>query len=107
MTYHVVIDGMERSKTQAVNVTLPINVIEEGKAAVARGEARSFSAWLSSRLRRGEATDQLQVIVDDIESANVDMDPAEQERVKGETRRLLDAAFARWDSRHGTGADAA
>lgn len=98
---------MERSKTQAVNVTLPIDLIEEGKAAVARGEARSFSAWLSARLRRSEGTDQLQVIIEDIESANADMDVAAQERVKGETRRLLDAAFARWDARHGTGAGAA
>jgi hypothetical protein len=93
---------MERSRTQAVNVTLPINLIEEGKAAVERGEARSFSAWLSTRLRRAEATDQLKTIIDDIESANADMDPAERERIKGETRRLLDAAFARWDALHGT-----
>jgi len=97
---------MERNKTQAVNVTIPINLIEEGKAAVARGEARSFSAWLSARLRRLEATDQLTVIIDDIESANADMDPAERDRVTGETRRLLDAAFARWDARQSTAADA-
>jgi hypothetical protein len=98
---------MERSRTQAVNVTLPINLIEEGKAAVERGEARSFSAWLSERLRRAAGTDQLEVIIDDIELANADMDPAERDRVTGETRRLLDAAFARWDARHGTAADAA
>jgi hypothetical protein len=98
---------MERSKTQAVNVTLPINLIEEGKAAVERGEARSFSAWLSARLRRAEATDQLKVVIDDIESANADIDPAECARIRGETRRLLDAAFARWDARHPSAADAA
>jgi hypothetical protein len=98
---------MERSRTQAVNVTLPVNLIEEGKAAVERGEARSFSAWLGARLRRAEATDQLKVIIDDIESGNADMNPAERARIAGETRRLLDAAFARWDARHGTAADAA
>ena len=97
---------MERSRTQAVNVTLPIGLIEEGKAAVDRGEARSFSAWLSSRLRRAEATDQLKVIIDEIESANARMDEAERQQVLGETRQLLDAAFARWDALHGT-ADAA
>jgi hypothetical protein len=98
---------VERSRTQAVNVTLPIDLIQEGKAAVERGEARSFSAWLGARLRRAEGTDQLTTVIDDIESTNADMDPAERVRVTGETRRLLDAAFARWDARHGPGADAA
>ena len=87
-----------------MNVTLPVNIIEEGKAAVERGEALSFSAWLSARLRRAEATDQLTAIIEDIESANAGMDPAERARVKAETRRLLDSAIARWDARHGGGA---
>jgi len=98
---------MERARTQAVNVTLPINIIEEGKAAVERGEARSFSAWLSARLRRSEATDQIRVIIDEIEMANAHVAPAERDRITDETRRLLDAAFARWDARHGSAVDAA
>jgi hypothetical protein len=58
-------------------------------------------------VRRVSSADQLKVIIDDIESANADMDPAERDRITGETRRLLDAAFVRRDARQGTAADAA
>jgi hypothetical protein len=47
------------SKTRQISITLPSDLIETIKAAVARGEARSVSSYIASRLEPGMIMDAL------------------------------------------------
>jgi Arc/MetJ-type ribon-helix-helix transcriptional regulator len=47
------------SKTRQISITLPESLIEKIKAAVARGEARSVSSYIASRLTPGMIMDAL------------------------------------------------
>jgi hypothetical protein len=47
------------SRTRQVSITLPEALIETIKAAVARGEARSFSSYIAARLEPGVIMDAL------------------------------------------------
>lgn len=97
---------MGETRTRAVNVTLPADLVEEGKRAVRRGEARSFSAWLARRAAGNVPGHEMQAILDAIDTANAAADPAERRRLDDRVRRQLDAAYSDWDARH-RGGDAA
>jgi len=47
------------SKTRQISITLPEELIDTIKAAVERGEARSVSAYISSKLAPGVIMDAL------------------------------------------------
>jgi len=47
------------SKTRQISITLPEDLIETIKAAVDRGEARSVSSYIASRLEPGMIIDSL------------------------------------------------
>lgn len=47
------------SKTRQISITLPEDLIETIKAAVDRGEARSVSSYIASRLEPGVIIDAL------------------------------------------------
>jgi len=47
------------SKTRQISITLPEDLIETIKAAVDRGEARSVSSYIASRLEPGMIMDAL------------------------------------------------
>ncbi|MEV0250890.1 hypothetical protein AB0H76_30145 [Nocardia sp. NPDC050712] len=47
------------SKTRQISVTLPEDLIDRIKGAVERGEARSVSAYIASRLEPGVIMEQL------------------------------------------------
>lgn len=47
------------SKTRQISITLPEDLIETIKAAVQRGEARSVSSYIASRLAPGVIMDAL------------------------------------------------
>ncbi|MBP2352128.1 hypothetical protein JOF29_003211 [Kribbella aluminosa] len=47
------------SKTRQISITLPEDLIETIKAAVDRGEARSVSSYIASRLAPGVVMDTL------------------------------------------------
>ncbi|HZX03543.1 hypothetical protein [Kribbella sp.] len=47
------------SKTRQISITLPEDLIETIKAAVDRGEARSVSSYIASRLAPGVVMDAL------------------------------------------------
>ncbi len=47
------------SKTRQISITLPEDLIETIKAAVGRGEARSVSSFIASRLEPGMIMDAL------------------------------------------------
>jgi hypothetical protein len=47
------------SKTRQISITLPEDLIETIKAAVDRGEARSVSAYIASKLAPGVIMDTL------------------------------------------------
>lgn len=47
------------SRTRQVSITLPESLIETIKAAVDRGEARSVSSYIASRLEPGVIMDSL------------------------------------------------
>lgn len=51
-------DGI-MSRTRQISITLPEDLIETIKAAVGRGEARSVSSYIASRLTPGVAMDTL------------------------------------------------
>lgn len=51
-------DGI-MSKTRQISITLPEDLIETIKAAVDRGEARSVSSYIASRLAPGVVMDAL------------------------------------------------
>jgi len=51
-------DGI-MSKTRQISITLPENLIATIKAAVDRGEARSVSSYIASRLEPGMIMDAL------------------------------------------------
>ena len=51
-------DGI-MSKTRQISITLPEDLIDSIKAAVDRGEARSVSSYIASRLAPGVIMDAL------------------------------------------------
>lgn len=55
---HIHYDGI-MSKTRQISVTLPEDLIDTIKAAVERGEARSVSSYIASRLAPGVIMDAL------------------------------------------------
>jgi Arc/MetJ-type ribon-helix-helix transcriptional regulator len=75
------------SKTRQISITLPESLIETIKSAVERGEARSVSSYIASRLAPGMIIDALFAEWD-----------ADRGRPSGEVRewadRELDRAFA-------------
>ena len=58
MTPNLHYDGI-MSRTRQISITLPEDLIEIIKAAVERGEARSVSSYITSRLEPGMAMDAL------------------------------------------------
>jgi Arc/MetJ-type ribon-helix-helix transcriptional regulator len=75
------------SKTRQISITLPEDLIETIKAAVGRGEARSVSSYIASRLAPGVIMDAL--------FAEWDADRGAPSAEVGEwAERELDRAFA-------------
>jgi len=82
------------SKTRQISITLPEDLIETIKAAVGRGEARSVSSYIASRLEPGMIMDAL--------FAEWDADRgAPSAEVSAWAERELDRAFAEQASHHG------
>jgi Arc/MetJ-type ribon-helix-helix transcriptional regulator len=80
------------SKTRQISITLPEDLIETIKAAVARGEARSVSSYIASRLAPGVIMDAL--------FAEWDADRgAPSAEVSAWAERELDRAFGEQRSR--------
>jgi hypothetical protein len=75
------------SKTRQISITLPEDLIETIKAAVQRGEARSVSSYIASRLEPGMILDALFGEWDADRGA-----PADE--VSAWAERELDRAFA-------------
>jgi hypothetical protein len=75
------------SKTRQISITLPEDLIERIKSAVERGEARSVSSYIASRLAPGVIMDALFAEWD----AERGAPPAE---VSEWAERELDRAFA-------------
>jgi len=86
------------SKTRQISITLPEDLIETIKAAVDRGEARSVSSYIASRLEPGMIMDAL--------FAEWDADRgAPPPEVKAWAERELDRALAEQQAyRHDVGA---
>jgi Arc/MetJ-type ribon-helix-helix transcriptional regulator len=83
------------SKTRQISITLPEDLIETIKAAVERGEARSVSSYIASRLAPGVIMDAL--------FAEWDAERgAPDAEVGAWADRELDRAFAE-QARHGRG----
>ena len=81
------------SKTRQISITLPEDLIETIKAAVDRGEARSVSSYIASRLEPGMIMDAL--------FAEWDADRgAPSPEVSAWAERELDRAFAEQASHH-------
>jgi len=75
------------SKTRQISITLPEDLIERIKAAVDRGEARSVSSYIASRLAPGVIMDAL------FAEWNADRGAPSPE-VSAWSERELDRAFA-------------
>lgn len=75
------------SKTRQISITLPEALIDTIRAAVERGEARSVSSYIASRLAPGVAMDALFAEWNDDRGM-----PAAEDRARAE--RELDRAFA-------------
>jgi len=87
------------SKTRQISVTLPEDLIETIKAAVDRGEARSVSSYIASRLAPGVIMDAL--------FAEWDADRgAPSSEVRAWAERELDRAFVE-QAEHQRGGSAA
>jgi hypothetical protein len=82
------------SKTRQISITLPEDLIEAIKSAVAHGEARSVSSYIASRLAPGIAIDALFAEWDQDRGA-----PTAQTRAWAETE--LDRAFGEQKSHQG------
>jgi len=82
------------SKTRQISITLPEDLIETIKSAVERGEARSVSSYIASRLAPGMIMDAL--------FAEWDADRGRPSAdVREWAERELDRAFAEQAAGHG------
>jgi hypothetical protein len=80
------------SKTRQISITLPEDLIDTIRAAVDRGEARSVSSYIATRLEPGVIMDALFAEWDADRGA-----PAAE--VEAWAERELDRAFAEQDAR--------
>lgn len=83
------------SKTKQISVTLPEDLIETIRSAVERGEARSVSAFIASRLAPGMMMDSLFSEWDAERGA-----PGPEDRAWA--RQELDRVFTEQDERNHT-----
>lgn len=85
------------SNTRQISITLPGDLVDTIKAAVERGEARSVSAYIATRLAPGVVMDALFAEWDAERGA-----PSAE--VGAWAERELDRAFAQQDTRDRLGA---